>query len=179
MDRNDTLNRQRAAQLLEKLKKFKYPALVLALGAVLLLWPGREQKPAEVPAAEPEPVAEAQTTQAVEQQLSRLLSRIEGAGQVEVMLSLQAGEQTVWQTDESGTEGTESAGASHSRTTVLVSQDGGQSGLAVQQLCPQYRGAIIACQGADSAAVRLSLVNAVAALTGLPADQITVVKMKS
>jgi stage III sporulation protein AG len=45
-------------------------------------------------------------------------------------------------------------------------------------LAPQYLGAIVVCQGADRSDVRLAIVEAVSALTGLGADKISVLKMK-
>ena len=184
MESNETLKKLQPKLLAEKLKKFKYPALVLALGAVLLLWPGKKQEseaePAQTavePAQQSQQMGQSQLEQ-MQQQLSRILSRIEGAGQVEVMLTLKSGEKTVYQTDETRNEGDEEQ--SQNVTTVIVSQsDGGQGGLEVQKICGEYQGALIVSEGADSAAVRLNLVNAVARLTGLAADQITVVKMKS
>jgi len=49
----------------------------------------------------------------------------------------------------------------------------------VQQVNPPtYLGAVIVCQGADSASVRLAIVSAVGSVTGLSTDKITVLKMK-
>ena len=42
---------------------------------------------------------------------------------------------------------------------------------------PQFQGAVVVCQGADRPSVRLDIINAVSALTGLGSDRITVVKM--
>jgi len=39
-----------------------------------------------------------------------------------------------------------------------------------------YQGAVVVCQGADSSAVRLAVTEAVAALTGLSTEKITVVQ---
>ena len=44
---------------------------------------------------------------------------------------------------------------------------------------PVYLGAVVVCQGAGSGGVRLAVTEAVAALTGLPADRITVVQWDS
>ena len=44
---------------------------------------------------------------------------------------------------------------------------------------PVYLGAVVVCQGAGSGGVRLAVTEAVAALTGLPADRITVVQWNS
>jgi len=48
----------------------------------------------------------------------------------------------------------------------------------VQTLEPEYRGALVVCEGAASAAVRLEVTQAVAALTGIGTDHIVVSKMK-
>ena len=42
----------------------------------------------------------------------------------------------------------------------------------------QYLGVIVVCEGADSPAVRLAIVEAVSDVTGLGADRISVLKMK-
>ena len=54
---------------------------------------------------------------------------------------------------------------------VLLAEEKGRSG--------GYTGAVIFCQGADSAAVRLQVVEAVAVYTGLSSNKIMVLKMKS
>ena len=63
--------------------------------------------------------------------------------------------------------------------TVLVTDESRtEQGLIRQVLPPQYRGAVIVCQGGDRASVRLNIVEAVSAVTGLTSDKITVLKMK-
>ena len=46
-------------------------------------------------------------------------------------------------------------------------------------LYPVYQGAVVVCEGAERAAVRLAIVEAVSSLTGLGSDKISVIKMKS
>ena len=43
---------------------------------------------------------------------------------------------------------------------------------------PTYLGAIIICEGADDANIRLAVVDAVSKVTGLGANRISVLKMK-
>ena len=63
--------------------------------------------------------------------------------------------------------------------TVLYTDDSRkEQGLVRQIIPPVYQGAVILCQGADSAQVRLSILQAVASATGLSTDKITVLKMK-
>ena len=152
-------------RLPQRLGKFKYPVLILLLGVLLLLLPrpsGREAEP-EATA----PAVEERSTLAVEEtRLANLLSRIQGAGAVEVMLSLKSGEQIHYQTD------------TQLQTVLYGTGSGTQSALVQQVTAPTYQGAIVVCQGADDPGVKLALVQAVASVTGLGTDQITVVKMR-
>ena len=88
-------------------------------------------------------------------------------------LTQREGERTVYQTDEDSA----SSGV-RSDTVLLNGSDRSQTGLVRQVNPPTYLGAVIVCQGADSASVRLAIVSAVGSVTGLSTDKITVLKMK-
>ncbi len=152
------------------LGKYKFVILILALGLVLMALPGKKE---ETPAPDPPETGEL----TVAQELSALLSQIQGAGKVEVMLTLASGEETLYQSDESLTS---NAGAtSQDRDTVTVTDaQRAQTGLVRQVNPPVYRGAVVACQGADDPKIRLAIVEAVSKATGLGADRISVLKMK-
>ena len=164
------------------LQRYKYPALIFALGLALLLWPsgrrsGGEQKTA-APEAEPLVVDYCAQT---EQRLEKILSRIEGAGQVRVMLTLRSGEAVQYQTDfesSSQTEGEKSSQSSVQKTVILTKDGSYNEPAVVKTEYPRFQGALIVSQGGDIAAVRYQLSSAVASLLGLGTDQITVVKMK-
>lgn len=155
---------------IKSLQKYKYMALILLLGIFLMALPGQEQP-------QPEPVPQETAEPALQQSLTEILSRVEGAGKVEILLTEAAGARTVYQTDQdsSVSEQTEEL----RRNTVLVTgADRGETGLIQQQIPPTYQGAVVLCQGADKAQVRLSMVEAVMSATGLSSDKITVLKMK-
>jgi stage III sporulation protein AG len=147
--------------------KYKYPILVVLAGLGLMLLPSPgEEAPASV-------CVEAVAEPSLPDRLEAILSQIEGAGQVRVLLTLEAGEQTIYQTD------SRHSGQDRTDDTVLIS--GGsreEAGLVRQILEPTWRGAVILCQGADSPSVRLAIVEAVRCVTGLGADEISVLKMK-
>jgi len=63
------------------------------------------------------------------------------------------------------------------RVRVLVNQT--DSAEAFSPSGRQAAGVVVVAEGADRASVRLDLVSAVTSLTGLKADKITVIKMKS
>lgn len=153
------------------LKEYRYVLLVLFLGIVLMLLP--QSKAAEEGDKET-PVPETVAEESFQEQLEQLLSMVQGAGKVRVLLTEAAGERVIYQTD-----GEENSQNTKRTDTVILSDSGrAESGLVQQILPPTYQGAVILCQGADSAAVRLALIEAVSNATGLTSDRISVLKMK-
>ena len=150
--------------------KYKYPILVALVGLGLMLLPS-EQEPTEP--VEPSRAVE----RSLEEKLEALLGRIEGAGQVSVLLTEKEGSQTLYQTD-SQTDADESGSRRTDDTVLIEDENRTESGLVRQTLGPVYRGAVILCQGADDPTVKLAVVEAVRCVTGLGADQISVQKMK-
>ena len=59
---------------------------------------------------------------------------------------------------------------------MTVGGAGGEDVVVTQERYPQYRGALVVCDGGGVDAVRLQVIEAVSALTGLGADRIAVVK---
>lgn len=153
------------------LKEYRYVLLVLFLGIVLMLLP--QSKAAEEGDKET-PVPETVAEESLQEQLEQLLSIVQGAGKVRVLLTEAAGERVIYQTD-----GEENSQNTRRTDTVILSDSGrAESGLVQQILPPTYQGAVILCQGADSASVRLALIEAVSNATGLTSDRISVLKMK-
>lgn len=153
----------------ESLMKYRYAACILLIGIVLMLVPSVDLNPAQ----EPEPIINDSASPSDEERLSTLLSKIQGAGRVEVMLSHASGAETRYHTD---TE--QKTDADRETTVIITDADRNESALVTRVDPPEYLGAIVLCQGADSAAVRLAIVDAVSKYTGLGADQIAVLKMK-
>lgn len=155
--------------VLDFLRKYKFAVIILLIGMALLLLPTEEKK-TEVS----EPVVQKVSLQ---ETLEEILGKISGAGRVSVLLTQAAGEETIYQLDESISA--EGSGNSTRRDTVLVSGTGREeAGLIRQVKAPTYQGAVVVCQGADNAVVRLAVVEAVRSATGLTSDRISVLKMK-
>ena len=163
------------SRVMEFLKKYRYVALVLLAGIFLMALP--EGKDAEVEVQPQSTETPAAGTQDLQDSLSEILSQIQGAGKVRVLLTQAAGEQTLYQTDEDIS--TDADSSDIRRETVIISDsERTESGLVLQVNPPVWQGAIVLCQGADSAAIRLAIVEAVMSVTGLSSDKITVLKMK-
>jgi len=156
------------------LKKYRYVALMLGVGIMLLLLPAGGTGEAASQSAAAAPIQQEQT---LEEQLEQILSQIRGAGKVRVMLSLRTGAETLYQTD--GDVSYSDSGSSEQTKAVTVT-DGqrNETGLIRQINPPSYLGAVVVCQGGDDPKVQLDIVNAVSRITGLGADKISVLKMK-
>lgn len=152
--------------------KYKYVWIVLLTGIVLMLIPGRtEQLPEESPTSDP-----VQQDVSMEEKLEEILGRLKGAGKVKVMLSVSQGEQIIFQTDNTYSQGERDADTK-TQTILITDHNRNETGLVHQKNPPKYMGAIILAQGAEDPLVKLSIVDAVSKVTGLGADKISVLKM--
>lgn len=162
-----------SSKWMDYIKKYRYVALVLLAGLVLMALPEGEDAQDNTIQAKEETVCQ----ENLEDALSQILSQIEGAGKVKVLLTEAAGEEILYQTDQDISQSEQ--GRDDRRETVLVTDtQRSQEGLIRQVNPPQYQGAIVLCQGAGSPAVKLSIAEAVSDATGLTFDRITVLKMK-
>lgn len=158
-----------------QLGKYKYLLLLIGVGVVLLLIPTSSSKgtsSAVVSNAE-----EDFSVEALEEQLEEILARIDGAGQVNVMLTVESGMRRIFAQDARLEQETGSL-QKESETVIVSSGSGKQETVLVQQVYPQFQGALIVAEGGEDPTVRLHLTEAVAALTGLGADKISVCKGK-
>lgn len=156
----------------EFIKKYKVAIIVLLLGFVLVSISDIQDR--EI-VAEPESIATPEI--GLSEQLEQILSQIDGAGKVKVLISVATGEKILYQSDESIS--TNESGNNIKKDTVTVTdEERSQSGLVVQKNPPTYLGAIVLCEGAEDPAVKLSIVEAVSKATGLRANEISVLKMK-
>lgn len=154
-------------QITEYIRKYRFAALILLLGLILMLVSQSEEPKQEIP------LTVKSETDTLQDALSEMLSKVTGAGNVKVLLSRAAGEEILYQTD------VDISGEDVRKQVVIIqNSEREETGLIRQINPPIYQGAIILCQGADSAQVRLSMIRAVMSATGLTSDRITVLKMK-
>lgn len=155
------------------IKRYRYPLVVVLVGLVLLTLPiGKKSATPE----ETQPIQQ-EVQPDMTQQLKEILGKISGVGRVEVMLTISASETNIYNKDEQINTG-DGTSSVRKETVIITDSERNQQALITQVIPPVYRGAIVVCQGADSAAVKLAVVEAVSKATGLGADQITVLKMK-
>lgn len=150
----------------EFLLRYRYVLLVVAVGLGLMLLPtGKETGPPQQEGTE-----SSFSLEKFEDRLTRAISNIEGAGEAQVVLTLEGeGRQVLARDTTQGQDGEQSV------STVTVNRGSGSQGVvAVENLSPSFRGALVVCPGGDDPAIQWKILQAVSALTGLGSDRICV-----
>lgn len=158
------------------IEKWKYALIVLLAGLLLLATGGGAEKPPETEEQRKgvdSASAETFSLPEFEARLKACLSRVEGIGEIELMLTLDSDGREVYASDIR-----QSAATSYENTISTVSNGSyGEEPIRVTTTSPEFRGAVVICQGAEDDRVRLAVTEAVGALCDLGADKITVIKM--
>lgn len=160
---------QKVADLI---KKNRYVVLILLAGVLLMCLPTGKKE-----TTEDEELPPKQSEISVESKLGQILTQVEGAGEVQVFLTVASGEQTVYQTNDSLSR-TENSEDTQTDTVTITDSKRNEAGLIKQVNPPLYLGAIVVCTGADNPVVKLEVIDAVSKATGLSSDKISVLKMK-
>ena len=154
------------------LLKNKYIAAAAAVGLILLMWPaGGGAKPK----AASDAVSESFNLAREEERLALVLSKIDGAGEVSVMLTLRSDGRRLIAYDSRASSG---IGGEGEQAVIVSTGSGTNDVVTVSSVYPEYAGAVVVAEGAGSAGVRLEITRAVAAATGLGTDRIVVAKRK-
>jgi len=168
--------------------------LIAIAGIILLVTNFSERRERE----EPEKASEEQKTAAVskneayieslENKLVHILEKVDGVGQVEVMITLEASRESVLNkddTEELETETETSDGTKNERRnsrreneTVLSDETGESAPYVIKELEPAIAGVVIACEGADDNTVAAAVTGAAQVLFGISVNRIQVLKME-
>lgn len=110
----------------------------------------------------------------LEQRLSAILSKVKGAGNVNVMITYQAGKEKViaYNTNK---EKDNSAFLSRESTEAVIN---GDSPVILKELYPEIEGVLIVAQGGGNTEVKNNLIRASKALLGIDVNKIEVLVMK-
>lgn len=156
-------------------RKYKYVIVVLGLGIVFMLLPVGAEKDEDIPVVQSE--SNSVCLEITEEKLEMVLTKIDGAGEVDVLLTYASSQRKVFHANErsSSNEGSQTK---EYETVVITSSDRAEEAVVVQVMAPECLGAVVICQGAENPTVRLAVSDAVSKATGLRMDRISVLKMK-
>lgn len=135
-----------------------------------------------------ENIVEDQNTNELEGKLEEILSKIQGVGEVKVCINYSESSEVVAMFDEnsstSTTEETDTEGGVRkieqtetNKNVIYEENDGKKTPITTKVIKPKIEGAIITAKGANNAAVKTNIIQAVEALTGLATHKIQVFEM--
>lgn len=160
------------------MQKYRYAWIVLLAGLIMMCVGAPGDAPTE---RKQEQTAENHDfdLSVFQNDLQEKLSLIEGAGHVQLLLSLEGTEEIVYASNTRQTNTGEDNTSYESSLTVLSDGSYGEQPVRVKSVCPTFRGAVVLCEGGDQTTVRLAITEAVSTACGLGADKISVLKMQS
>ena len=168
-------------------KKLQYLAILLVVIVMLAIYFASTGK-AQQPEPTQQPSSNSQTdTDSMEEKLQDTLSKIAGAGRVEVMITYESSAEIVpalsvdKQTSTTTDLGDNSSSTTNTENTqseiVTVNGSDGNSALVLKENSPPVKGVIVVAEGAEDIGVKLSLLSAVQTILNISPDQVDVYKM--
>lgn len=121
-------------------------------------------------------------------ELTNILRKIDGVGEVDVMINFESGEEKVaaydstnqtTKTEETDTNGGKRVSDQQNDITkvVMSSESGGNSPVILKTYKPKVIGVVIAAEGAESSKVRYDIEKAVSSLYGISVEKVNVYPM--
>ena len=159
-------------------EKYKYIIIVIVVGMSLLALPKGESVDKKS-SGESEEIVLGD----FEKRVENALSVCDGVGRCEVLLSIDAGSEKIYEKEARKSARESESGVvleqdSDIKPSILSEGSGRESALVVKEVYPRFRGALVICDGAERPEVKIAVTESVMALTGLGADRISIIKMK-
>ena len=163
--------------------KYKYLLILVAVGLIILMLPSEKS----VSRNEKSEQTDAFDLDNFEKRIEKILESGDGVGRVKVSLALKSGIEYVYaQESRENTHEQQESGQTHninrdidSKPSILSNGSGGEEAVVIKKVYPEFLGAAIVCDGAENPKVQMYVAQAVASLTGITYDRITVIKMKN
>lgn len=165
--------------------------LVLVLASTMKIGRGKEDKKPTVNQVSVTEQTDAleQYTKELENRLTSILSRVEGVGKVEVMITLKSSKEAIVNKDNPSEssdvlEQDKEGGKRQSKTTknqeetILVGENGAQTPYVVKELEPEIAGVVVIAEGGENQKVINDITTAVEALFSVPTHKIKILKME-
>ena len=124
----------------------------------------------------------------MEKQIKAILSSVKGAGEVEVMITLESGRETIYVQQEKrvddqelstdNEESQQSTRNSYENEIVMIEENNQKQALVEKVLEPVVQGIVVVCSGADDVSVVSDITNAVCVALNITSNRVCVIKMK-
>lgn len=117
-----------------------------------------------------------QYQQELQKELGDFLENINGAGEVNVMITFDTGSEKVYayDTEENSNVQDGNEERKYKNEHIIVKNDSGEDGLEIKEIYPKVRGVAVICDNADNSIIKEQIVSAVCALFDINSTQISV-----
>ncbi|MBE5757377.1 MAG: hypothetical protein E7345_00390 [Clostridiales bacterium] len=114
----------------------------------------------------------------IENKLENILGKIDGAGDVDVMVSLDGSPEMVYATDSDSKTSSTASGTTTTTSSniIVVNGKGNSEAILLKENLPKVKGVIVVSSGADNIQIKLDILNAVSTLLDISVDKINVLK---
>ncbi len=148
----------------------KWLAAAAAAAGVLLLILGRFIPSSAVGKKQNDTKADdiAYYSERLEEKIESLVSKVSGAGEADVVITLDCTDEYVYAQNTKKSEGSSAV------DYLVLSGSDGESGLPVCRIYPTVRGVAVVCGGGRDAAVKKEITELIASALGISASKITV-----
>lgn len=168
---------EKRKDLLKMVGKYKYIIVVIAVGLLFLSFPSEKENSTDASKSSGADF----DVERFEKRIEKALSSCDGVGRAQVILSVDSGPESVYAREASQRlreQQNITESDSDTKPSIMSEGSGRESPVIVKELYPEFRGAMVICDGADSATIRTKVTECVASLTGLTSNRISVIKMK-
>ena len=178
--------REEQLHLSEKQKKYLLFLLSMAIfGMILLMIPADKEEKSSVNTLS-EVKSEVANIEAnnEEVRLSEILSKVVGAGKVEVIIRFHQSAETIYAMEQKinrtniAEDGMHRQEESHEEMIAMRNISQGEEPLIIKTIQPEIIGVVVVAQGADNIAVKNALLEAAAVYLDIPTYKITVLTME-
>lgn len=166
-------NESKIKKFFKSIKEKKHIEIIIAVIAVviMLVLYFSTKLPATKKEKTPS-VAASNYCEKMEQELIGTLEAMKGVGKVKAVISWESGVETVI------AYATSNSGGNITTTPIIITSQGSSSPIVLKELYPKALGVIVICQGGDSVAVKLDIMNAVSAFLDISQNKVNVYAMK-
>lgn len=112
----------------------------------------------------------------MENQLKRILEKIDGVGKVDVMVTVVGTEEYIYAEEEKIKTGENDS--SEEKQYVIIGSNGDKQALLKKIISPEISGVVIICEGGDSNIIKERVYNTISAVLNISSQRIYVTKLK-
>ncbi len=115
------------------------------------------------------------SSQELEAEVEKLISRVRGAGKVNVMLTYESNEEKIFAKDTETRLKGENESQNSDKHIVVDSADG-ETGLVIKTIYPKVRGVAVVCSGGDDPVVKSEISALISALFDIGSNRISIAR---